>query len=116
MTRIRANNLYGTVSLLILQTLHRVGPVHGLGVAEEIRRLSGHQLQLEEGALYPALHRLEKEGLIKGEWRISDKRQRARFYRLTAAGRRELERELQGWVEHLDAVRRVLGLVWADLP
>jgi transcriptional regulator len=115
MTRVSSNNLYGTVELLILRTLHRVGQAHGLGIAEEIHRLSGELLHLEEGALYPALHRLQRAGFIKGEWKISEKRRRARFYALTAAGERALEGEMASWMTHTDAVRRVLGLAWADM-
>ena len=108
--KIRSNTIYGNVDLLILRTLGRINPVHGVGIADEIHRLSQAQLHLEEGALYPALHRLEKQGLIKGEWRISDKQRRARFYILTAAGQRELEQELADWLSHTEAVRLVLDL------
>jgi PadR family transcriptional regulator PadR len=115
MTRVSSNNLYGTVELLILRTLHRISPAHGLRIAEEVHRLSGELLQLEEGALYPALHRLQRAGFIRGEWKISEKRRRARFYALTAAGKRALESEMAGWMVHTDAVRRVLGLAWTDM-
>ncbi len=115
MTKIQSSRLYGTVDLLILRTLHRTGSIHGLGVAREILTLSGEKVILEEGALYPALHRLEKEGFIRGAWKISEKNRRARFYELTARGRKHLEAELAEWKEHTSAVRRVLGLAWEEM-
>ena len=102
--------LYGTLEVLILKTLNRGGPLHGLDVARRIETLSGSVLQVEEGALYPALHRLKRRGLIDGEWRISDKRRRARFYEITSTGRKKLKKEIRDWERHTKAVDKVLGL------
>jgi len=110
-----AGRLYGTLELLILKTLHGTDPMHGLSIAREIEKLSGDILQIEEGALYPALHRLMAQGLIEGEWRISEKRRRARFYTLTSAGRDELEAELGEWMAHTRAVLDVLDVTARDL-
>ncbi len=115
MSRIPANTLYGSIDLLILRTLHTTGPLHGFGIANEIARLSSDELRIEEGALYPALHRLKREGFITGEWRISDKNRRARFYSLTDKGRVELEQTLQEWLRHTGAMCRVLQVAGGDL-
>jgi transcriptional regulator len=114
-TKIPSSSLYGTVDLLILRTLFRTGSIHGLGIAEEILTMSRERVTLEEGALYPALHRLEKDGYIKGAWKMTEKRRRARFYELTARGRKHLESELARWTEHTSAMRQVLGLALDDL-
>ena len=115
MAAINAKNLYGTVDLLVLKMLGLGGPKHGLAIADEIRAASGDRLIIEEGALYPALHRLQQAGLIEGEWRISDKRRRAKFYDITPAGNKELHRALQEWTNHTRAVRMVLDVAWGDL-
>ena len=94
MTRVKANRLYGAVELLILRCLDRHGPMHGLDIARTIAAGSDATIQIEEGALYPALHRLQKRGALQGEWQKSDKGRRARVYDLTAEGRAELEAEL----------------------
>lgn len=108
--RAGAGALYGTLEVLILKTLGTGGPLHGLDVARRIQEVSEDVLRVEEGALYPALHRLRRNGLIEGEWRISEKRRRARFYDITEAGRAALRREIANWVRHSDAVSKVLGL------
>ena len=95
---------------MILRTLKTSGPLHGLEIARAIQQTSNDALQIEEGALYPALHRLRRQGLIEGEWRISDKRRRARFYDITPEGTKALRSEIRQWVEHTEAVNRVLGL------
>jgi PadR family transcriptional regulator PadR len=105
-----AGALYGTLEVLILHTLAGDGTLHGLEIARHIHQRSEDVLQVEEGALYPALHRLERRGLIEGEWRISEKRRRARFYDITRAGEQALRRETQSWIRHADAVSKVLGL------
>ena len=115
MSRTRMSNIYGNLELLILKTLSSGEPRHGLEIAEEIRRQSKDRLTIEEGALYPALQRLQGEGLIEGEWRISEKRRRAKFYDLTPAGREELRKALMEWAEHTGAVISVLGVSWGDL-
>jgi PadR family transcriptional regulator PadR len=115
MGRIQASNLYGTVDLLILRTLQLGGPMHGLGIAQRIGRHSGDHLVLEEGALYPALHRLQERGLLASEWRISEKNRRAKFYVLTDRGAHALEQELGGWLRHTEAVLRVLDVSLEEL-
>ena len=92
----RIELLQGTLDMLILQTL-RWGAQHGYGISQAIRAGSGDVLQVETGSLYPALHRLEKQKWIKSEWRTSEHNQRARFYQLTAAGRKQLANEHTRW-------------------
>lgn len=110
MSRVDAGSLYGTLNLLILRTLERDERLHGLEIQRRIHELSDDAIEVEVGALYPALHRLEKEGLLTSEWGISESRRRAKFYELTGKGRARLEREQARWAEHAAAVRRVLGL------
>ena len=88
--------------------------MHGLSIARRIEEISDDLLQVEEGAMYPALHRLQRQGLIEGEWRISDKRRRARFYEVTSDGRKALRKEMKDWVRHTGAVNKVLGLEQAE--
>ena len=99
--------LQGTLDLLILKCLAG-GPMHGYGVAEWIHESSQDVLRVEEGALYPALHRLELRGLLSAEWARSDNNRRARFYALTAAGRKQLAQETEYWRRMSGAVARVL--------
>jgi transcriptional regulator len=99
--------LPGTLDMLILKTLAR-GPLHGYAIAQFIQQASDEVLKVEEGALYPALHRLEVRGLLKAEWGASDNNRRAKFYRLTATGRRELEHESAFWNRVAAAVTRVM--------
>lgn len=88
--------LQGTLDMLILQTL-RWGPLHGYGIGQAIRSGSADVLQVETGSLYPALHRLEKQGWVKSEWRTSENNQRAKYYRIRAAGRKQLASEQSRW-------------------
>ena len=99
--------LPGTLDLLILRTL-RAGAQHGHGIGVAIRASSQEVLMVEHGSLYPALHRLRKEGLIAGEWGLSDNKQRARYYRLTAKGRKKLSAEESRWNRMVEAIARVL--------
>jgi transcriptional regulator len=99
--------LQGTLDVLILKSLSW-GPLHGYAVAENVRERSGQVLKVEEGALYPALHRLEKRGLLEAEWGLSENNRRAKFYRLTSAGRAQLRAETQAWIRYAEAVSRVL--------
>lgn len=99
--------LQGTLDLLILKALAK-GSMHGYGVAEWIHESSQDVLRVEEGALYPALHRLELRGLLSSEWGTSDKNRRAKYYALTAAGRQRLTAETQYWRRMSGAVARVL--------
>lgn len=107
-----ANTLYGTLNLLVLQAL-RDGPLHGLAVSRRIEAATRGQLRIEEGALYPALHRLERDRLLEGEWGRTDENRRAKFYRLTRAGRRHLDRETARWTRHVAAVA---GLLQVEVP
>ena len=108
MTRIEASTLYGTLNLLILRTLEG-GSLHGLEIRRRISELSQDVLLIEEGALYPALHRMERDGLLRSSWGMSDRGKRAKFYSLTADGRARLARESRSWRAHVEAVARVLG-------
>jgi PadR family transcriptional regulator len=104
----RIELLQGTLDLLILQTL-RWGPQHGYGVSQAIRLNSGDVLEVETGSLYPALHRLHKQGWISSEWKVSDNNQRVKIYRLTAAGRKQLAAERSRWDRLLQAMTGVLA-------
>src|SRR5919198_1152153 len=99
----------GTLALMILRTLEVLGPLHGYGVARRIEETSKHRLTLNYGTLYPALVKLEQEGFIKGEWRQSEKNRRAKFYSLTAAGRKQLARETREWNETADLIAAFLA-------
>jgi PadR family transcriptional regulator, regulatory protein PadR len=103
----RLDLLQGTLDLLILRTL-QAGPMHGWAVSERIQQISQDVLQVNQGSLYPALHRLEHRGWIKAEWGISELGRRARFYQLTAGGRKQLEIETKDWEKLIAAVARVL--------
>ena len=100
--------LQGTLDLLVLKTLDSRGPIHGYGIATHIQDVSNNVLRVEEGSLYPALHRLDQAGLIKAAWRTSDTSRRARFYQLTSQGRRALRAEEENWEAVTAAVTRVL--------
>src|SRR5436189_4140016 len=101
--------LPGTLDLLILRTLQRE-TLHGWAISERIQEVSQDVLQVNQGSLYPALHRLEHQGWIEAEWGISELGRRARFYRLTAAGRRQLDAESEDWQRLSAAINRVLRL------
>ena len=87
----------GTLALMVLKTLGSMGPLHGYGIARRIEQISGDQLIVQYGTLYPALLRLEQEGYIVSEWGVSDNNRRARFYKLTRAGRKQIEKESERW-------------------
>jgi transcriptional regulator len=99
--------LQGTLDLLVLQTL-TWGPQHGYGITHAIRASSQEALQVDTGSLYPALHRLEREGAVASEWKVSENNQRVKVYRLTAAGRKKLTQERSRWDRLLDAMAGVL--------
>src|SRR4051812_45070669 len=103
----RVDLLQGTLDLLILRTL-QLGPQHGHGIAVAIRTSSQEALQVEHGSLYPALHRLERQGLIEAEWKTTENKQRAKYYELTAKGRKQLQAERARWAQVTAAVARVL--------
>jgi len=102
------NLLRGTLDLMILKSLSR-GPQHGYAVSEWIGSATGGEILIEEGTLYPALHRLEKKGLIEAEWGLSEKNRRAKYYHLTRAGQRQLKRETKAWRQYAEAIARALG-------
>ena len=105
----RLDLLQGTLDLLILRTL-QAEPMHGWAISERIQQISRDVLQVNQGSLYPALHRLEHQGWIQAEWGISELGRRARFYQLTAAGRRQLTFEKENWAQLTTAIGRVLDL------
>jgi PadR family transcriptional regulator PadR len=104
----RVDLLQGTLDLLILRTLQSGDAMHGWAISERIRQVSDNVLQANQGSLYPALHRLEHQDWIKAEWGISELGRRARFYRLTASGRKQLQQEADNWTRVADAIGRVL--------
>jgi PadR family transcriptional regulator PadR len=104
----RIELLQGTLDMLILKTLAR-GPEHGHGVGQAIRANSEELLQVETGSLYPALHRLERQGWIRSAWGVTGNNQRAKFYRLTASGRRQLASEEDRWSQMVRAISGVMG-------
>jgi PadR family transcriptional regulator, regulatory protein PadR len=99
--------LQGTLALLVLKTLAR-GPLHGYGITIHIQMVSKDFLRVEEGSLYPALHRMEQDGWVSAEWGISENNRRARYYRLTAKGRKQLAQEEENWERLTQAVAHVL--------
>jgi PadR family transcriptional regulator len=105
----RLDLLQGTLDLLILRTLES-GSQHGWAISERIQQISQDVLQVNQGSLYPALHRLEHQGWIKAEWGVSELGRRARFYCLTASGRKQLSRETESWTRLAAAIGRVLEL------
>ena len=102
--------LQGTLDMLILKVLQR-GPIHGLGICQRIHQLSEEVLGVGEGSLYPALYRLQEQGWIESEWGQSANNRKAKYYRLTRAGRKQLEREKEGWEHMCLAIRRVMQSV-----
>lgn len=110
MGRLLSKPLQGSLNLLILKTLSR-GPLHGYGITTRIQQVSDEVLQIEEGSLYPALHRMEQENWITSEWAVSETNRRVRYYKLTAKGRRQLAIEEDDWNQITGAVARVLKYV-----
>jgi PadR family transcriptional regulator len=106
----RTDKLQGTLDLLVLRILAGGSPMHGSAIATRIEETSGDILRVEEGSLYPALHRMEEAGWIQAEWKASDNNRRARYYRMTPKGKRRVAAVEREWVAHVDAVRRVLRL------
>jgi transcriptional regulator len=104
----KAELLQGTLDLLILRALS-LGPMHGYGVGQRITQMAEEMLKIEEGSLYPALYRLEEKEWIKSEWGISENNRRARFYKLTPAGRKQLNIEKENWQRFAFAISKVLG-------
>jgi PadR family transcriptional regulator, regulatory protein PadR len=104
------DQLLGTLDLLVLKTLSQVGSMHGYGIVLHIQRVSDDLLRVEEGSLYPALHRIEEAGWIISEWRKSESNRRAKFYRLTPQGRKQLARAEQSWERVVQGVGSLLNL------
>lgn len=100
--------LKGTLDILILKTLSR-GPLHGYGISRWLRDTTGDAFRVEEGALYPALRRLEKRGVVEADWGVTDTGREAKFYRLTRSGRAELDASARSWHRYAEAMARVLG-------
>lgn len=99
----------GTLSLMVLRTLAAMGPQHGYGLARRIEQISGRQLSLNYGTLYPALLKLEQEGAITSEWGVSENNRRAKFYKLTRTGHKQLERETNNWQQATAIMARFLS-------
>jgi PadR family transcriptional regulator, regulatory protein PadR len=104
--------LQGTLILLVLRTLDALGPLHGYGIARRIEQISGDLLHLNQGTLYPALLRMEQEGWITGKWGASEKNRQAKFYALTAAGRRQVAKETGDWQRMSATIERFLRPIW----
>jgi transcriptional regulator len=102
------DKLQGTLTLLVLQTLEARGPLHGYGLCAHIHEVSDELVQVEEGSLYPALHRMEQDGWISSVWEMTDKGRKARFYAITARGKKQLAQEQENWLRLTRGVGRVL--------
>jgi transcriptional regulator len=105
----KADVLQGTLILLVLRTLEALGPLHGYSIGRRIEQISKDVLQLNQGTLYPALLRMEQEGWISSKWGASEKNRRAKFYSITAAGRRRLAKETEDWKRMSSTIERFLG-------
>src|SRR3954466_10026071 len=104
----KADIWQGTLALMILKTLQSMGPQHGYGIARRIEQTSGDQLSVNYGTLYPSLLKLEQEGYIESEWGVSDNNRKAKYYNLTRAGRKQLEKETRDWEQATQIVARFL--------
>jgi PadR family transcriptional regulator len=102
------DKLQGTLEMLVLRVLASGGQLHGCAISDRIAEISADALSVEEGSLYPALHRMEEAGWVTSEWRASDNNRRARFYRITRLGRQRVDAVQRDWLAHVDAVARVL--------
>jgi PadR family transcriptional regulator, regulatory protein PadR len=108
MPKTKNDILQGTLALLVLKTLASQGRMHGYAITSHIQSVSNELLRVEEGSLYPALHRMEQDGWVRAEWGVTEKNRDARFYSLTAEGRKQLAREEENWSRLTAGVRRVL--------
>jgi PadR family transcriptional regulator PadR len=111
MPKARSDQLQNTLDLLILKTLAARGPLHGYAIVNHIQQISEEELRVEEGSLYPALHRIESEGWIGSEWTTSATNRRVKLYRITPAGRKQLAREEASWARLSRAIGKVLRFV-----
>ena len=102
------NDLQGTLDLLVLKTLSQMGELHGYGIVLHIQRASDELLSVEEGSLYPALHRMEMSGWIRSEWKVTDTNRKAKFYRLTPAGQKELQSAEKSFEQLVRGIRAIL--------
>jgi transcriptional regulator len=112
----KADVWQGTLALMVLKTLESMGALHGYGIGRRIEQVSGGQLDINYGTLYPALLKLEQEGFISGSWGASENNRRARFYKLTAAGRKQLAKETREWNATTAIVARFLAPVTPEKP
>ena len=106
----------GTLALMVLKTLHVLGPLHGYGIARRIAQISGETLAVNQGTLYPVLLKLEQEGAIASDWGISENNRKARFYKLTRAGHKQLDAETRQWEQTASIIERFLTAKAEDLP
>jgi PadR family transcriptional regulator PadR len=111
----KADVLQGTLALMILKTLDVLGPLHGYGIARRIERISGDLLNVNQGTLYPVLLKLEHEGSIASDWGVSENNRKARFYRLTRGGRRQLQAETRSWEQTSAIIARFFAAKAEDL-
>ena len=107
----KRDQLQGTLDLLVLRTLSTGGTMHGYSIADRVEQVSRDVLRIEAGSLYPALHRMEQQGWLKSEWGLTEKNREARFYSVTAQGRKQLAREEESWARFTEGVGRVLRYV-----
>ena len=105
----KAEILQGTLDIMVLQTLATLGPVHGYAIAARLEQVSNGAIQLNMGTLYPGLMRLEQRGLVRGRWGVTENNRKARFYAITAAGRRQLEAEKAGWARTTSIMNALLN-------
>jgi len=105
----KADVCQGTLALMVMKTLDSMGPLHGYGIARRIEQTSGNQLLINYGTLYPALLKLEQEGYIASEWGLSDNNRKAKYYKLTRAGRKQLEKESRDWAQATSILARFLA-------
>jgi PadR family transcriptional regulator, regulatory protein PadR len=112
----KSDVLQGTLALMVLKTLDVLGPQHGWGIARRIEQISGDILSLNQGSLYPLLLKLEHEGSIASQWGMSENNRRARFYRLTATGRKQLQAETRDWKQTAAIIARFFEVKAEDLP
>ena len=114
-TKEKSDVLQGTLALMVLKTLDVLGPLHGYGIARRIEQISGDLLSVNQGTLYPVLLKLEQEGAIASDWGVSENKRRARFYRLTRGGRKQLQAETQGWEQTAEIMGRFFVVKAGDL-
>jgi PadR family transcriptional regulator PadR len=108
MSRSKHDVLQGTLDLVVLRTLLSGGPMHGYAISSQIQRVSAELLRVEDGSLYPALHRMEQNGWLRSSWGTTEKNREARFYEITAKGKQQLETERESWARLTEGVGRVL--------